>query len=158
MESDGGNEDPIVPSFRAVMFIGLLNQRRQSTQPDRRNLISNHGLVGLNGRSAHLNGRRGQEQGGERAASVGEHSDAKLAFTTAERHRAEFGNDDQLLPLHFCYWYFTSPEHCSSSSSLYVLRGIVNCLQLYLELQVWNLTSPDLSINILAPSVHIDLA
>ncbi|KAL0923229.1 hypothetical protein M5K25_007274 [Dendrobium thyrsiflorum] len=42
---DGPNQDPMVPSSRAIVVPGLLSQRRYSTQPDRRILVGSHGLL-----------------------------------------------------------------------------------------------------------------
>ncbi|KAL0910365.1 hypothetical protein M5K25_021341 [Dendrobium thyrsiflorum] len=41
----GPDQDPMVPSSRVIMVPGLLSQRRWSTQPDRRILVSSHGLL-----------------------------------------------------------------------------------------------------------------
>ncbi|KAL0912035.1 hypothetical protein M5K25_017978 [Dendrobium thyrsiflorum] len=42
---DGPDQDPMVPSSRAIVVPGLLSQRRYSTQPDRRILVDSHGLL-----------------------------------------------------------------------------------------------------------------
>ncbi|PKU64626.1 hypothetical protein MA16_Dca015887 [Dendrobium catenatum] len=42
---DGPDQDPMVPSSRAIVVAGLLSQRRYSTQHDRRILVDSHGLL-----------------------------------------------------------------------------------------------------------------
>ncbi|KAL0904412.1 hypothetical protein M5K25_026516 [Dendrobium thyrsiflorum] len=42
---DGPDQDLMVPSSRAIVVPGLLSQRRESTQPNRRILVGNHGLL-----------------------------------------------------------------------------------------------------------------
>ncbi|KAL0912923.1 hypothetical protein M5K25_016344 [Dendrobium thyrsiflorum] len=42
---DGPDQDPMVPLSWVIMVPSLLNQRRWSTQPDKKILVGNHGLL-----------------------------------------------------------------------------------------------------------------